>query len=961
MQFSPIPRRVEVPHIAANYAELSWYDISAGSYLYDIQYRLVGATSWSDTVTTTGSSYYISGLMALTNYQFRIRTRIPAQNFLPSDWVESETFTTFEKNSFSLVANPNVSVNTAFFQNKLQDNDLSYVDFDNDVIRASLMDDRFEFNPAINDVNDVSGNFVLSDKRQQILGKIPFIIDSRADVAVGSYFNLFYTFHSGTDQAFYSRNSGVTWSRFIPYDGKQIGYTNDNYHFKTSEVRPALVMEDSVAYGELDSVYWDSIDVFLNNPNYVFSSDGPTGLNVDENGVVQFVGNVIFPSGITSIQSMEISNNHLVISAAGGALYFHDFQNPTFTGSDRSFHPTFTQIVSGVSNLHVTNIWYYKNFFYVLVTGEENGGLNEVLPSEHAGVYRYDPDNGTVERVIGDEDSIDPYRSSLSTDGERLILSMGLDNNDDVELSNSKPFRKVYTSTDGDIWTYQTERFAIESFYGYFRNDGYRVYADNKANVTAITPAQNFTLTLENASEEFNKFGDYNFFTGETLRFTDYPGFTKGVLFWENSTGRIIGYYEFEYRERISSDVVLTNNLLFNARLSSVSRGTTIIDIDGIPVRTMPETLPIGYMVEKIAPEHYIDGENELFGKFIEFYLDSISEKDMPVGVLQNMLFNRDINRTQFMEIFTTDLARRNVVDTGNRRLEIQTFLGNRKFDFLKAKGIEESYRWMFRALYDTDVEVFIENKSEYETVLLVDSSVDVEEILPGRTIVGPNGSASVNYVERAYKDGAAVWRLIVQDVRGSFLVGDSLENFQSDVFDPVVFTGTVVEQIDVRDVNPDPSYIDSRGRAFYTIRVTSNIPMSKWKNDVVRFVHPVGFNFIGILLLTVLVNTGLSLAYIETMSRELVTYRFDRGLPFVVWDETAVLDSNGDYQYAPGDEFPITTANPLAGTPVIPDGAYNSDGPNMYAGLTREQRRRNTSPTFDSTVNRYVEFVRID
>lgn len=963
MQFSPLPRRVDVPHIAANYAELSWYDVSAGTYLYDIQYRIVGSTSWSNTISTSGSSYYVDGLTALTSYQFRIRTRIPAINFLPSDWVLSEEFTTFETNSFSLVADTNVSVNSAFFQNKLVDNDISYVDFNEDDIRATLMNDRFVFNENINSVQNVQNNFVVSDTRQRILGKIPFLIDDRRDVSVGSYFNLIYVFHSDTSQAFYTRNNGVSWVRFIPYENKEIGYTNDNHSFKSSEIRPALVMQDSVAYGELDEVYWDSLEVYLNDENYDFASSGPTGLNVDSDGVVKFLNEVTFPTGITSIQCMEITNEYLVISAGGGTLYFHQFNNPYYSGNNIKFRINSAQIAPGVENLYVKNIWSLNGEFYVLVTGETNEN-GELVSSEHAGVYRYTPavpQVSAIEKVIGDEDSINPYRSSLSTDGERLILGMGLGDQTESALSNNKPYRKVYTTTDGDTWTYQTERFSLESFYGYFRNDGFRLYSDNKANVTSIAPSQEYTIQLENASESFTQFGDYNFYTGGTLQFNDFPGYTKGVLFWDATSGRIIGYYEFEYRERINSTLVLENNLLFNARLSSISRGTEIIDIEGIPVRTMPETLPIGYMVEKIAPEHYIDGDNKLFGDFIRLYLDSISEKDMPVGVLQNMLFNHDVNRTEFMDLFTTDLARRNVVDSGQRRLDVQTFLSNRKFDFLKAKGIEESYKWMFRALYDSDVEIFIENKLNYETFMVIESSADIENIAPGITIEGPNGSASINYVERAYLNGEPVWRIIVQSVRGSFLVGDAIENFQSDQFDPVILTGTVVDGVDVRDINPDPRFIKGRGRAFYTIRVTSQMPMSKWKNDVIRFVHPVGFNFIGILLLTVLVNTGLSLAHMETITRELLSFRWDRGLPLEVWGETAILDSNGDYQYTSSDIFPLTTNNPRAGNTVSTDSDYQNDGPDEYAGLTREQRRRNTSPTFDSTVNRFVEFLRID
>ncbi|UQJ95047.1 baseplate wedge subunit [Klebsiella phage CPRSA] len=70
-----------------------------------------------------------------------------------------------------------------------------------------------------------------------------------------------------------------------------------------------------------------------------------------------------------------------------------------------------------------------------------------------------------------------------------------------------------------------------------------------------------------------------------------------------------------------------------------------------------------------------------------------------------------------------------------------------------------------------------------------------------------------------------------------------------------------------------------------------------------------------GITMLTVFINSGLSMTHNETIIDILRNYRFDSGYPAKFWpDRIASMDGNGNQQFDLVTGEPLYTAHPRAG-----------------------------------------------
>jgi hypothetical protein len=84
-----LPTGLTATAITATSATLGWTAVS-GAASYNIQYRIVGATTWTATTSTTNSKS-VSGLTASSNYEFQVQTVCANGN---SAFTTSGTFTT---------------------------------------------------------------------------------------------------------------------------------------------------------------------------------------------------------------------------------------------------------------------------------------------------------------------------------------------------------------------------------------------------------------------------------------------------------------------------------------------------------------------------------------------------------------------------------------------------------------------------------------------------------------------------------------------------------------------------------------------------------------------------------------------------------------------------------------------------------------------------------------------------
>lgn len=148
-----------------------------------------------------------------------------------------------------------------------------------------------------------------------------------------------------------------------------------------------------------------------------------------------------------------------------------------------------------------------------------------------------------------------------------------------------------------------------------------------------------------------------------------------------------------------------------------------------------------------------------------------------------------------------------------------------------------------------------------------------------------------------------------------------------------------------------------NRSRSQYTMKIKSALPVSRYANDVMRFVHPVGFGFIGVTLLTMFINSGLSMKHTETIIQSLKNYKFDSGLPSVYPDRVADLDVDGNIKKDPLTGKALYLTSPLIGEefPVPPE--YDQENSELFHGLKASERRFAMSPLFDQSAVTFSMF----
>ena len=178
-------------------------------------------------------------------------------------------------------------------------------------------------------------------------------------------------------------------------------------------------------------------------------------------------------------------------------------------------------------------------------------------------------------------------------------------------------------------------------------------------------------------------------------------------------------------------------------------------------------------------------------------------------------------------------------------------------------KGTEASYKFLFKLLYNEDVEVDIESKNTIEYDIVVESDNITEDIV-GTTITTATGKANVTYIDREYIKGKLTWRITIHNLLGRYIEGQIIKS------EITSFTGLIKVGVRGKDMLSNSiDYID-RGKSSYIMRIKSQLPASRYKDDMLRFVHPVGFGFIGVTLLTILINSGLNMRHVETIIRKL-------------------------------------------------------------------------------------------
>lgn len=979
---------LKIQKLSANYVQLTW-DSVGGNFYYLVEFAYVperGQLNW-ESLDYTKNTYWFDELNVAPNTKYKFRIASTFTGFEISDWVETEEFETFNENVYNITKMVEFLPNNYFVKRKLAQNDRNYIDFNDETIQASLMVENFRYDPEVQNMSNYQ-RFVMTDsERHEIQGSIPRVCDSQERVMITEIDGVLYAFERFQPVVKVSNDRAQTWQYYRAFNGRLgdpiskvctyqssnttyvLGYTELFYGRKPSSIRFSSVRDR----------WSDSINTFAKQ-----DFDSEVGFPVE-----LFSSFAVYPANITMKVEAQACNSRWLYAVARDKVRRIDiFTTPVDSEGFNAWDPD-TYRITGDDLAITQKLDQLNDKMYAFVIGRLKSA--ELDPHKHEnidytadikGVYQFDEQTKVWTRVYGntqtERDLIDEY-SSMSTNGKDIFFSSknfkfpgtlpdiataekydevtdAVRFNSEMGYHSSKKIHfNLIISEDGTEWKRAYQRYYNEAYFSWMMRSKTRTWITHDMRAAVIYEKFSYTKTIDIdktiQKETWDK-GTVTFNLPD-ITFNNFIKYTNGILL-HNIMGDVIGYYELSYRAKDTINIFWRpTNVMMVAELQNQTREEPFTpDLqDGY---RDPDLRPL---IDVMAPENYIYDDG-LFRQFNEYYLQFISEgKDSYYHKLLNLIKDKYPREADSYEYLWSEIRRRNIYLDKQKRDDVIKFFESRATDFYSTKGIKESYSFLFKLLYNEDVEIDFESSVGIDYDIIIEST-NIDQDIVGRTVYTPTGRANVTYYERVYEEGRLKWKMTIHNLIGEFLEGQELKSERTR------FEGMITRGVRGKDVSYSSIDYINRKRSYYVMKIKSQLSTSRYKDDVLRFVHPVGFGFIGITMLTMFINAGLSMKHKETTMTLYKTLRWDAGLPSDYVEKLPVLDLNGNITF---NEYGVMRErdNPLQGPYDVSEWEsqalselgltvkYDDIEPPLN-GVLASDRRVKWSPQFDGSWSRF-------
>lgn len=993
---APSVTSLRIDKLSANQVSIRWDNVGANFY-YFVELALTRDNGvvidpanyqWRSLGYTPDNDWFEENLIRPSSY-YKMRVAVAAKGFEQSDWVSTEEFQTFVTNAYTFEHMRELTLVNKFIQEKFVKNNQGYIDFNRDQIIASLMAENFQFSPSYNDLSSIK-NFVLqADQFHEIQGPIQAVCHPDLErIMLAEISGVLYLFERFQPMVKVSNDKGQNW-KYVKLMSDRVGNPVSRIPYYQTDTTTYVLGYDRIFYGrQSNDIRWSADDVTFSSQDVTFAKIGDQlKLGFD----VEIFGNYArLPLSISTIaEAMTVSDDFIYV-AARGKVYKAKTTNapidltpgsPSF--GEKLFEDGFSTIVDNPKAV-CFKMDSVQGHTFALITGEVKEERQDptkpenVVDSLDKGVYKLNPETDVWTRVFGNTDEerrrIEHQWTSMGTNGEEVYISssnfkFSVENDPDVvakypnEVNEGVKYvyepqdihNKHYlmmsfrTNKDSNFTEFKPGRMDYygEPFFAWSRRNDTRCWITTSNRCMVVYSDQLYQKVIDpNGSGSPDRIvhetWDKGFYTATcpNIEFNGFKKYASGIMIHKN-TGELIGYFEFDYRVRDEVRLIWKpKEIMFTAELQGQER-----EIPWTPEESNQERDPdLQPLLNKMMPDSYLLQDSN-FEKFCEYYLQFLSDgSGTYYNNLLNLVRNQYPREEDAWNYLWSEIYKRNIYLSKDKRDEVVRFFEARQSDFWSTKGTEASYKFLFKLLYNEDVEIDIESKNTTEYDIVVESD-NINEDLAGQTIYTPTGRSNVTYIERFYSDGKLQWKVTIHNLLGNFVVGQEIKSERTG------FKGMIIRGVRGKELMSNTIEYINRNRSYYVMTIKSNLPTSRYRNDVLRFVHPVGFGFVGITLLTMFVNAGLTLKHVETILNRFKNYRWDAGLPSIYPDRVAVLDSNENIEFDPitGEAMYETPPNAGLPFPVRPD--YDAENDNsILNGMTPDERRVPMSPLFDQS-----------
>lgn len=989
---------LRIEKLSANYVYFKWDDVGTNFY-YLVELAIVKYVDgtpipdddivWNSIGLSYEPEWFDSSNISPENY-YRMRFKTTRKGFEQSDWVVSDEFQTFKTNAYTYSTMKEFIPSDAFLTEKFVKDNINYVNFNSDVILAALTVEDFIYSPYFSNISSISDKILKQEAYHEIQDHIEPVCKDKDSTMLAYSNGVLYLFDRFQNMAKVSNDKGQTWFYYKALNdrvgnpvSRTCAYQNSNTMF--------LLGYDRIFYARsANDVRWSSDTVKFSDDKITFAKIGnQSGIDFD---VDLYNTYARLPGDVSKrAEAIAANDDFCYVGAKNTVRQINltktkidtDPNSPFF--GERQFDDIKYKICEN-NNIVIKKMDVVNGILFAYVTGElKSSNLDptisaNVIPSEFSGVYMLDGDSFV--RVYGNTETerghiIHDY-CNMSTNGKKLFISVynykytsyrddeetkikydldyAVDSNRDSIYASDKNIHfstlKTDSSSNYTDWVYEPQEYYAEAEYSWFAKDNIRTWITNSDKPLVVYSETRYIVNTDiagpNSKERINREiwnkGTVTLYLNN-VKFTDFSKYTNGVIFYKQTSGEIIGYYELSYRARDELNIVWKpEHIMLIANLVGQERenpydphiNNAVLDPD------------LSHMITKFAPTSYLD--YEMFEKFGEYYLKFISLGDNTYyNKLLNLIRNKYPREKNSVEYLWSEINKRNTYIDKNKRDAVVRFFESRSTDFYSTKGTVDTYKFLFKLLYNEDVEIEVESSNTQEYDIIVESD-NISDELVGRTIYTKTGRSNVTYIEKVFSESGMRWSVVLHNLMGDFADGQIIKS------EKTAFTGKVVRGISGKQyANNDIDYFN-RKRSYYVMKIKSNLSTSRYRDDVLRFVHPVGFGFIGITMLTMLINSGISLRHNETFINLYRTYKFDSGVPTVYPDRVSVLDGAGNQVFDGITGEPMYVDNPRAGEPYpVPDDYDTVE--DVYYGYKPSERRNPYSPLYDSSTVKYSNF----
>lgn len=993
---APSVTSLRITKLSANQVQIKWDDVGA-NFFYFVELAetrnsngeiiLPENYQWRNLGYTAENEFFEDNYIRPLSY-YVMRVAVAAEGFEQSNWKMTEEFQSFETNVYTFEMMREMTLSKQFIEEKFTKNNQDFVNFNRDTIMASLMDETFQFSPDYRTSSSVDNFILKEDEYHEIQGDITKICKDKERVMLMESEGILYLFERFQNIVKVSNDKGQTWKAVRLLNDRVGNPVSKNVYYQTRNTT-YLLGYDRVFYGrKSNDIRWSADDVKFSSQDVTFAKIGDQlklGFDVEIFGTYARL-----PLAVQKYAEAITATNDMIYVAGRDVVYRAQTRNapidqdplsPTF---GEKLFDTWTSRITGNSKAVCHNLVSVEGKTLALITGEVKNDLDDrtvadnVVDSDSKGVYILEGDTWT--RVFGntaeERRRIEHGYTSLSTNGTEIFFSSSnfkfLDSNvvPDPDTAAKHGLlgavkyeytREWLSDKHYHMMSFRTNsksgfktfvpgamNYYAEPFFNWSRKSKSRCWIDTSYRVVVVYSDIVHSKVIDvngsgSPDRVLHEYWDKGVctVTSPNIQFDNFTKYASGILFHKMS-GEIISYYEFNYRVRDEVSIIWKPSEIFlKAYLQNQERETpwTPDNRDGLKD---PDLRPL---LNTMMPDSYLLEESN-FEAFCEAYIQYLSDGyGTQYNNLLNLIRNKYPREKDAWEYLWSEVYKRNIYLNPDKRDAVSRFFEARKSDFYSTKGIEASYQFLFKLLYNENVEIEIESNSGTEYDIIVESD-SVNDDLVGQTIYTATGRTNVTYVERHYNEGRLQWRITIHNLLGRLIVGQELKAERMPGF-----SGTIVQGVRGKELVENTIEYINRNRSYYVMKIKSNLPTSRYRNDVLRFVHPVGFGFIGITLLTMFINVGLTLKHVQTIINKYKNYKWDAGLPSIWADRVAQLDSNGDIEHDPVTGEALYLPHPRAGEDFDIPADYDAENNNsVIAGQLPSERRKPMSPTFDQS-----------